>query len=235
MKRDREYIPRVLSRVIILSTPSFEENVDPRRLAYRKAWYDRLLPELAPHEWRWSAEIAAHLGEPNEKVLERLRDLVAAGVVERHVRRLSGARKNADGHPMRAYFRLAIGKQPDLPPNSELAPRAPRRRRRPLATPPRSPVRPRFDPPPHPAVRRVPPPSAALPQSLIDAVCDFVIGVPLVERREILEAYDYRNSVPPLYDRPLLAMCGQRISRYLDLEEKRAVRALFIAGIRALV
>jgi predicted ArsR family transcriptional regulator len=81
-----------------------------QRAAYRAAWRSRLLTVLTL-EWRSSHEIAEQLGETNAKVLERLRDLVEEGIVQRRVIKQRQASRPG---PFRAFFRLsaAVGSAP---------------------------------------------------------------------------------------------------------------------------
>ena len=216
---------------------------DPRRDAYRKAWHARLLPQLVADEWRWSANIAVRLGETNLKVRERLQDLVVAGVVERYVYRLPPSQR-PEGLPTRVYFRLAVGKPPAPP---RILPLEKPQKKAPRAFVP--PSTPRVEIAPivdgsltrpialatQPIGRALPASIDSLPQSVLDAVREFVLSISFDEKRQIIDSFAARNMVPSFYDRPLLAICGQRASRYLDFDEKRTVRSLFIDGVRALI
>jgi hypothetical protein len=64
--------------------PHDAQSSEARRAAFRAAWDLRLLPRLT-HEWQSSATVAAALGEKPATVLERLKDMLARGLVERRI------------------------------------------------------------------------------------------------------------------------------------------------------
>ena len=57
---------------------------DPRRAAFRAGWDSRLLP-LLTSEWQSSVSLAKTLTEKPATVLERLKDMLDRGLVERRV------------------------------------------------------------------------------------------------------------------------------------------------------
>jgi hypothetical protein len=87
-------------------------SVDPRRAAFQAGWDSRLLPLLTP-EWQSSASLAKTLTEKPATVLERLKDMMDRGLVERRVVKAVPSKPTKTGkrpriHTARfeAHFRL---------------------------------------------------------------------------------------------------------------------------------
>jgi hypothetical protein len=85
---------------------------DPRRAAYQAGWDSRLLPLLTP-DWQSSAVLAKTLAEKPATVLERLKDMLDRGLVERRVVKAVPSKPTKTGkrpriHTARfeAHFRL---------------------------------------------------------------------------------------------------------------------------------
>ena len=92
--------------------PHDAQSSEARRAAFRAAWDLRLLPRLT-HEWQSSATVAAALGEKPATVLERLKDMLARGLVERRIVTAVASKPTKSGkrprvHTARyeAHFRL---------------------------------------------------------------------------------------------------------------------------------
>jgi hypothetical protein len=87
-------------------------SIDPRRAAYQATWDVRLLP-LLTSEWQSSVAIAKALVEKPATVLERLKDMLDRGLVERRVVKAvpskptkSGKRPRIHTARFEAHFRL---------------------------------------------------------------------------------------------------------------------------------
>jgi hypothetical protein len=88
------------------------QSADPRRAAYQAGWDSRLLPLLTP-EWQSSVSLAKMLTEKPATVLERLKDMLDRGLVERRVVKAVPSKPTKTGkrpriHTARfeAHFRL---------------------------------------------------------------------------------------------------------------------------------
>ncbi len=85
---------------------------EARRAAFQAGWDARLLPLLTP-QWQSSAALAGALGEKPATVLERLKDMLERGLVERRVVQSKPSKPGKKGkrpriHTARfeAHFRL---------------------------------------------------------------------------------------------------------------------------------
>jgi hypothetical protein len=92
--------------------PRAPQSSDPRRAAFQAAWDARLLPLLKP-EWQSSVSLAKVLAEKPATVLERLKDMLDRGLVERRVVKAVPSKPTKTGkrpriHTARfeAHFRL---------------------------------------------------------------------------------------------------------------------------------
>lgn len=88
------------------------DDATARRAAFQAAWDARLLPHLTP-EWQASGAIAKRLGEKPATVLERLKDMLERGLVERRIVKARASKPGKAGkrpriHTARfeAHFRL---------------------------------------------------------------------------------------------------------------------------------
>lgn len=88
------------------------QSTDPRRAAYQAGWDSRLLPLLTP-EWQSSVSLAKMLTEKPATVLERLKDMLDRGLVERRVVKAvpskptkAGKRPRIHTARFEAHFRL---------------------------------------------------------------------------------------------------------------------------------
>ena len=93
--------------------PDDEASGAERRAAHRAGWDARLLPTLTA-EWQSANVIAAALGEPQPRVLERLKDMATRGLIERRIWRVPPAqparkkkkRPRIHSAQFEAHFRL---------------------------------------------------------------------------------------------------------------------------------
>jgi hypothetical protein len=88
------------------------QSIDPRRAAFQAGWDSRLMPLLTP-DWQSSIALAKTLAEKPATVLERLKDMLDRGLVERRVVKAVPSRPTKTGkrpriHTARfeAHFRL---------------------------------------------------------------------------------------------------------------------------------
>jgi hypothetical protein len=95
-----------------LNGPPAAQSIDPRRAAFQAGWDSRLLPLLTP-EWQSSITLAKTLTEKPATVLERLKDMLDRGLVERRVVKAVPSKPTKTGkrpriHTARfeAHFRL---------------------------------------------------------------------------------------------------------------------------------
>lgn len=70
--------------IVTSDEPSAAQSSDPRRAAFQAGWDARLLPLLTT-EWQSSVSLAKTLTEKPATVLERLKDMLDRGLVERRV------------------------------------------------------------------------------------------------------------------------------------------------------
>ena len=87
-------------------------STDPRRAAFKAGWDSRLLPLLTA-EWQSSGALAKALTEKPATVLERLKDMLERGLVERRVVKAvpskptkTGKRPRVHTARFEAHFRL---------------------------------------------------------------------------------------------------------------------------------
>jgi hypothetical protein len=85
---------------------------DARRAAFQAGWDARLLPLLTP-EWQSSVAIAKSAGQKPATVLERLKDMLERGLVDRKIVKAvpskptkSGKRPRVHTARFEAHFRL---------------------------------------------------------------------------------------------------------------------------------
>ena len=88
------------------------QSSEARRAAFQAGWDSRLLPLLTT-EWQSSVSIAKALGEKPATVLERLKDMLDRGLLERRVVKAvpskptkSGKRPRIHTARFEAHFRL---------------------------------------------------------------------------------------------------------------------------------
>jgi hypothetical protein len=89
-----------------------ELSSDARRAAFQAGWDARLLPVLTP-DWQSSVVLAKALGEKPATVLERLKDMLERGLVDRKIVKAvpskptkSGKRPRVHTARFEAHFRL---------------------------------------------------------------------------------------------------------------------------------
>lgn len=206
-----------------VATATTSTDPSAMRAAYRARWHARLEPQLTA-AWRSSTDMAAALGETNAKVLERMRDLVDAGIAQRYVATMSRTRKSTARGPFRSFFRLAVGPTPPPPKLAPGAPPTPRRQPRPFRANTQQPP---------------PPPSATLHPDVVTALVDeigaFLSGITAFDRRALIQTYQRTGAIDSRFDRVLLASCGRRLERALSFEEKKMMRKAVLVAIGALV
>jgi DNA-binding Lrp family transcriptional regulator len=206
---------RFMAKSLHVATATTSTDPSAMRAAYLARWRARLEPQLTA-AWRSSDDIAAALGETNAKVLERMRDLVDAGIAQRQVATMSRTRKSTALGPFRSFFRLAVGPTPPPPQLVPGAPPTPRRRQ------PR-PFRggPQLQPPPPSTLHTLHPDVVT---ALVDEIGAFLSGVTAVDRRALIQTYERTGAIDSRYDRALLASCGRRLGRTLSFPEKKMMR-----------
>lgn len=94
---------------------SVAQPTDPRRAAFQAGWDARILP-LLTDTWQSSLAVAKALDEKPATVLERLKDMLERGLVERKIVKAAASKPTRTGkrprvHTARleAHFRLPQG------------------------------------------------------------------------------------------------------------------------------